>query len=211
MDPICRLLFLLTLCSTLASVQAMNVNVLPVSQTVGAAHMFQFHPRVALTAVLAMLAAHYGVQQSKIVLIFGGQLVQDLCRLKDIPGFQDGHTLLMVIRQNIQRVLAPTLPDLFQKAKDCHDTVWGRVANYDIGSPPADPALPDHHERNYVCAVAVILTEDVRGIVELKGLPGGDNFFCNIILAIIYYYKKKGWPALKEAFIQRVWDSMDEE
>ena len=94
-------------------------------------------------------------------------------------------------------------------AQQAHDINWGRIANYDIGNDPnVDPALPDHHERNYILTVALIVTENIPGIVNLNGLPGGQNFDANVILAIMYYYRMKGWQRLREAFLQTVHEQM---
>ncbi len=66
--------------------------------------------------------------------------------------------------------------------------------------------LPDQREKNYILTVAVILTEDVQGIVNLTGLPG--NFQANVILAIMYYYRIKGWVEVREGFLQNVFEQM---
>ena len=97
--------------------------------------------------------------------------------------------------------------EVFDAAKRAHDLNWGHIAQYDIGNDPSvDPVLPDQREKNYILMVAVILMEDVQGIVNLTGLPG--NFQANVILAIMYYYRIKGWVEVREGFLQNVFEQM---
>ncbi len=91
------LLLVLLFCS-LVSVEGFDVRVLPVSQALGGVHVFEVHTRTAMRALIALIATYYGVQESRVILFFGGRAVQDLRRVKDIPGFRDGYTLLMIVR-----------------------------------------------------------------------------------------------------------------
>ncbi len=191
----------------LVDVEGCNVNILPVSQAVGARFLFHVHARTAMTALIALIAAHYGVAALRVLLIFGGQPIQGLHRVKDIPGFSEGHTLLLVVQDAavgaIQAIQAPqaiwsdVAVAVARAAQQAHDINWGCIANYDIRNDPnVDPALPDHHERNCILTVALIVTENIPGVVNLNGLPGGQNFDANVILAIMHCHRMKGWPTL---------------
>ena len=81
----------------LVDVEGCNVNILPVSQAVGARFLFHVHARTTMTVLIALIAAHYGVAALRVLLIFGGQPIQGLRHVRDIPGFLEGHTLLLVV------------------------------------------------------------------------------------------------------------------
>lgn len=215
------LLSFLLLLSLLSIVEGIDVNVLPVSQAVGVGHLFTIHTRTVMTAFIALIARHYGVATSRIALFFGGQHIQNVRRVRDIPGFHDGYTVLLVVRNQtatavrlsgglrLQPHQAAVDQGTVDAARRAHDVNWGRIANRLIGNDPnVDPAFPDHHERNYILTVAVILTESVPGIVNINGLAGGENFNANVIYAIMYYYRQRGWPTLNEAFVQAVYEQM---
>ena len=211
------LVYFLMAMTLVASVVGMNVNVLPASPAVGAPHAFVVQAGITMAALVTLIAAFYGVEEASVQLFFGGRPIQALNNLGDIPGFQHGYTMLLVIRdaavQAVQALQAdpPAAVDqaIIDKARHTHDVTWGRIANYDIGNNPnVDPLLPDHHERNYMLTVALILTHDIPGIVGIVGVPGNDDYYSHCILAIMYYYRQKGWPALREEFIRTVYEQL---
>ena len=94
-------------------------------------------------------------------------------------------------------------------AQETHDEIWRHIANYNVESgDPTRPRQPNSYEKNFILLVGLILTEDLRGIVNVAGVPGGDNFNKNVILGIMYYYTLKGWPILPESFLETVYEGM---
>ncbi|CAB9521655.1 unknown protein [Seminavis robusta] len=150
------------------------------------------------------------VDRTTVTLIFGGQAVQGFRRMRDILriGFRDGYTMILVIGNPAVQALQaipPPAPALIAAARRTHDINWGRIVNYVTGNPNVANFLPNVNERNFMLTVALILTEGIPGIVNIRGLRGEDNFDANVILAIMYYYRQKGWPVLPEAFVQNVY------
>ena len=189
----------------------MAVNILPVSAAVGAPYVLQLFGRTAFTALVAMVARNYGIAAERVTLIFGGQILEGVRRLSDIPGFQSGHTILLHVRAVISPVVnvAPIDDEIVDAARRAHDVNWGRVQNLVVGRPPhTDPNLPNHQERNYILTVAMILTRGIDGIVNARGLAREEDMDSNVILGIMYYYKCKGWPLLREQFVKTVFDNM---
>jgi hypothetical protein len=125
----------------------------------------------------------------------------------------NGYCLLMAVRDPT-RVPVPVeepIADLetTESARRAHDINWARIAGIVVEARPGvDPSLPNHHERNFILTVAMILTYNVRGVVNIQGLPGAQNFNANVILAIMYYYRQKGRPILRQVFLEGVYEIM---
>jgi hypothetical protein len=216
----CLIVFLLLL----STVEGFTVRVLPVSEAVGAAFVFHLEQATTMIAFVTMIANHFGIDEaSRIVLLFGGRVIRGAVELvTDIPGFREGFTLhLHVVRdpavpevqaevQAVVQVPPPLVqanPGTAIAARIAYYTNWERIAGYVIESNPAvDPNPPDVFERNYILTVAAILTFNVPGVVNLRGVPG--EFHSNLILAIMYYYRQKGRPALRETFLEGVYESL---
>ena len=206
---------LILLAGCLSSVEGqVNVNILPISAAVGAPHVFQLFGRTAFTALVAMIGRHYGIGVERVTLIFGGRILEGLRRLSDIPGLQNGFTIHLHVRAVGARTIAPTIApggneEAAAAARRAHDVNWGRIRDLVIGQPPHNnPNMPNHHERNYILTVATILAFGINGIVNITGLPGEDDFDVNVLLAIMYYYERKGWPSLQQQFVNAVYDNM---
>ena len=188
----------------------MAVNILPVSAVVGAPCVLELFGRTAFTAVVAMVARNCGIAAERVTLIFGGKILEKLRRLRDIPGFQSGCTILLHVRAVVSPVVnvAPAPSKTVDAARREHDKNWRRVQDLVIGhpAPHRNPNLPNEHERKHILTVAMILTHGMTGIVNVVGIAGNMRF--NVLVGITHYYGRKGWPSLQAEFLRTVFDSM---
>ena len=93
------------------------------------------------------------------------------------------------------------------QARRTHDNLWSRVSTYNNPSPQQNnPNMPNVLEKIFISAVAIIMTEDLPGIVDCKGQPGEYNL--NAMVAITHYYDRKGWDGLDQEFLFRVFEDL---
>ena len=78
---------------------------------------------------------------------------------------------------------------------------------YNNPSPQQNnPNMPNDLEKIFISAVAIIMTEDLPGIVDCKGQPGEYNL--NAMVATTHYYDRKGWDGLDQEFLFRVCEDL---
>ena len=184
---------------------AVDVWIQPTSDTVGVPHKFVVAAGTSVAVFLAMVAHHYQFLADDIILFFGGQAVKDTGTVGEVPGFQHGFVMNMYVRGLVG----------FQMARQLHDHWWDRVQNIDVGAPdPNDstvnPRMPTAEEKMYMLVCAVILTEDIHGVIPVVSpCPGGENYYANVIIAIMWYYEHRGWRnGLQETFMEAVYNDM---
>jgi len=189
----------------------MRINILPVNPAVGATHQFRPNRRSTMIAFATMVSAHYDVPVADVCFIYGGSIVE-ADRVRDI-GCNDGDTVHLMVTPGRRRRHAPRYfsQETIDAATEAYEVNWGRVSHLYVGVPTGrrrDPIMPNHHERNFMLTVAMVLTEGIPDIVHIRGLPGKDNFLSNCILAIMYYYHRKGWDGVHEQFLESVHNAL---
>ena len=101
----------------------------------------------------------------------------------------------------------PPDQDEIDAAQRTHDITWGRVVDRHVGDArPADAPRPTFDEKTFMVTVATILTRDIPGIVGVEGVPG--DFYSNLIVGIMYYYRLKGWAPLRTSFLESVYEEI---